>query len=335
MQDRSLFIFNFKPNEKYQINKKHIFAFLIFFCLTFILLEGINRYVFVGCRAELYKHLNKFINEKDQIEIVFLGDSHVADAIVPEYFKNKAFVLEYPGTNYIMFYYLLKHYIGQMPKLKMVVLEVDYNNFSSYRSNAFRKFEFWNKFLDYNELVKIKGPGIILNKFKNITILDEELGRMNFFENIMVTLVSKEKWQHIKESWPYNIEPTPVERAKLHFKNSNPYDKDLILYYLKILELCKKNNILLLALHLPLSNEYSNEASKYVNIPELKHKLFLSEPYSEYIYKYFDYEKLYENDQALFKSNGDHITSYAAAMFSQMLAQEIAGVMRDTVSNNH
>ena len=180
---------------------------------------------------------NNFLSEKNDIEILFVGDSHMLKAVVPTVFKKKVFSLSFPATNYIQLYYLLKSYLNKMPALKLIIFEVDYNNFSSYKTNSFGPYSFWNNYIDYVDLMKVKGPLILLNKVKCLTVLDESFGREHFLINLLGCFIPKNNLEKIKERWLQEKKVTAKIRATNHFKNSKVPDKDLLLYFERILKL--------------------------------------------------------------------------------------------------
>lgn len=322
--DRSLFIFNFKPQHTYNLSKKEITIFIFLLISSFFILEEINKKCFVEKKAHIYKLYNNFLNKKEDAEILLIGDSHIGDDILADTIKQKTINLGIPGTGYIEFYYLLKHYIHEMPKLKILVLEIDYNNFSSYRCNSFTKFPFWNKFIDYKELEKIKGNSVSQNKFKNFTLLDDQLGRGFFVENIFTLGVKEEQWQNIKKTWGYPKEPSPEERAKSHYENRTLYNDDIFFYFKKIINLCNKNNIKVIVVQLPISNKYSTESRKYAKIDDFKKFLKINFLSDSKVYKQLDYESLFSNRQNLFKSNGDHLNNEGAQIFTEIFSKELS-----------
>lgn len=286
-------------------------------------MEEINKKCFVEKRAHIYKLYNNFLSKKEDAEILLIGDSHIGDDIVTDKLKYKTINLGIPGTGYIEFYYLFKHYIHEMPKLKVLILEIDYNNFSSYRCNSFTKFPFWNKFIDYKELEKFKGKSIIQNQYKNFTLLDDQLGRGFFIENIFTLPLNENQWQEIKKAWGYPKEPSPKERAQSHYENRNLYNDDIFYYFDKIIDLCNENKIKVIVIQLPISNEYSMESRKYAKIDYFKKFLKDNLLFHSRVYKYLDYESLFLDKQNLFKSNGDHLNNDGAKIFTEIFSKEL------------
>ena len=74
-----------------------------------------------------------FEAQKDQIQILFLGQSDMKYAIIPKAMPHKSYNFAELGENYIGLYLKLKHYIDEMPRLKIVVLPLPLESFASGR----------------------------------------------------------------------------------------------------------------------------------------------------------------------------------------------------------
>lgn len=324
--DRSLFIFNFEPQKEYHLATKYIFVFIILFFSSFFILEVINKKCFVEKKAHIFRLYNNFLSKKDSSEVLLIGDSHIGDDILADELPYKTANFGIPGTGYAEFYYFLKYYIHQMPKLKVLVLEIDYNNFSSYRSNSFTKFPFWNRFFDYKELERIKGKSIRNNQFKNFTLLDEQLGRGFFIENLYSLIAGEKNWDELKKTWGYPKEPSPKERAISHYKDRDLYNEDILFYYESILKLCDENNVKVFTIQLPISTEYSTEAREITKIDHFKN--YINKRFSKYVSFHSDYEFFYKEKQNLFKSNGDHLNPEGSIFFTKVFSKDLERVIK-------
>ena len=78
----------------------------------------------------------EFHTVEKEIEILAMGDSHVATGFDPRVFQH-AFNFSLYGENYIYNYYKLKYILQSNPPIKVVILPVDLHSFSSWRADRF------------------------------------------------------------------------------------------------------------------------------------------------------------------------------------------------------
>ena len=327
------FISNFDTGGEYQLKKKHVFLFISALVLTFIGFEAINRSLIVRTSSSNYLILNSFNQKKNDIEVLFIGDSHFAVGLDAEEISSRAFNLSFGEAHYIQAYYLLNYYIDELPALKAVVVPLDLMSFSSFKTDIFNETFFWNQFIDYGELAKIKGYGVFLKKFTFLTILDETLGG-TFFADNMKQLMRKalsnrehqkqEEVKFTKQSFPSSNDKA-YRMVKRHFYNQNIFDPDLMLYFDKILKLCKENDILLVTLQMPASKEYLTYAAEYIDNDEFRSKIFNKPFYRKGIYKNFDYLDFFVEKPQFFSGDNDgyHLNLKGRETFSKVIAKEI------------
>jgi len=80
-------------------------------------------------RTNLDVQIKAFADERNEIEIVFLGNSHIHKGINPQYFQRKAFNLAFNAQDLYYDTQLLHKYVAHMPRLKAVVFGLDYFSF--------------------------------------------------------------------------------------------------------------------------------------------------------------------------------------------------------------
>jgi hypothetical protein len=113
-----------------------------------------------------------------------------------------------------------------------------------------------------------------------------------------------------------------------HFRGDYIFDKDLLLYFEKILILCHERGIKVMTLTTPVTDYYLKHAEKYVTRAALYEKVFSNPKYSPHIYRHLDYLDLYAKDHDLFV-DGEHLNHDGAAAFSRLIAPELSKVMEE------
>ena len=107
---KNSFISNFEYSKQYRVKRSYIFLFVFLFIGSVLCFEMINRNIFLS-RATLFKTLSRFNQQRQEdIEILFLGDSHFLNGIDTRQFSFRSFNLSFGAASYVQSYYILKHY---------------------------------------------------------------------------------------------------------------------------------------------------------------------------------------------------------------------------------
>lgn len=88
-------------------------------------------------RTNLDVQIKAFADELNEIEIIFLGNSHIHKGINPQYFQRKAFNLAFNAQDLYYDTQLLNRYVAHMPRLKAVVFGLDYFTFGYDESDLY------------------------------------------------------------------------------------------------------------------------------------------------------------------------------------------------------
>jgi hypothetical protein len=100
---RNSFISSFEGSRKYYIRKAHICTFVGLFIASFVSLEVTNRVFFVP-QSKNHRTISAFEENRQQLEVIFLGDSHFQQGIDIREFGNRAFNLSFGRAGYIQSY---------------------------------------------------------------------------------------------------------------------------------------------------------------------------------------------------------------------------------------
>jgi hypothetical protein len=316
---RNSYISSFESAHNYRVRAIHVAAFIFLVTLMFGTMEFVNRTYSVA-NNPYYKTLARFESRKEKVEILFLGDSQFEYGINADMFGLDTYNLSFGGINFIQSYFLLKHNIKYMPNLKIVVLPLDHHSLHPYKSDRFELF-FVDKYLDWRELLPIKGPRIIAKRFNYFTILDDTLGRKSLVERAITSVFGRKLITFKRAATKGPKEPLPL-------------DKDLLLYFYKTLVLCKAYNIKVVTVSTPITREYSIGAEKKLyRIDDIERFIFGSSKYGDLIYRNFNHTAWNPDEKALFK-DGHHLNHEGRDAFTPILADELNTVM-DQISKTN
>jgi len=287
--------------------------------------------------------LKGFEEQKDQIQLLFMGQSDMKFAVIPKVMPVKSYNFAELGEGYIGTYLKLKRHIDEMPHLKIVVLGVSLTNFSSTRLDwaKRRNFSMSNYFSygyithqDFKELYRMKGSIVLEQKISSFSPLLDKV-QFKFFRRNLKKLIQNQPIQktvmedgYIRVLGSGVVEGVAERRVYHHFGESDQddFDKDLLSYFERILILCHQRGIKVVTLMVPTTDYYLKHAEKYMTKSTLYEKVIIDSKFRPYIYKHLDYLDLYATDHALF-IDSDHMNHKGAALFSERIALELSKIM--------
>ena len=314
-------------------------AFLIIFIFIFSL-ELTDRILFRP-KSIFARSVRDFEKQKDKIQILFLGQSDVQFDIIPGEFNYRAFNFSGSGETFLETYYKLKHYICDMPELKIVVLAVTFPSFSSYRADEIQWEYFAYKYITYSEILelyKLKGPMVIREKLLSFCPIVRRIEMIDFLRNMKKLLTNqpidkKEMYDGYVKNVGSNVtKEGATERVERQFKGQILLDDNFLLYFAKILKLCRDNNIKVFLVTLPVSNYYLEQSKKYINKDLLYKKVLNNPTFSKYIHNYLDLLEIFEKDNDLFL-NQDHLNDEGARKVSRLISTEWSKIFKEVIDS--
>lgn len=283
-----------------------------------------------------------FEEQKDQIQILFLGQSDMKYAIIPKAIPYRSYNLAEWGENFIATYFKLKYYIDKTPHLKIVVLALDLESFLTARLEWARGEHFpkyfsygYITYQDLRELYKIMGFTVVRQKLASFSpMLDR--GRMKrFYKNVKKWIRNEPlRISEVYDGYFYSTsfstvrEWHAIEKVHAQIRKKNDFDEDLLSYFEKILILCHERGVKVVTLTTPMTDYYIKHAEKYITKEALYEKVFPNSRFSSYIYKHLDYLDVYAKDHALFY-DANHLNYKGATVFSERMVSELSKVMEE------
>ena len=325
-----LFIFNSKEKSKYHLDYKYVIIFLCLLLFSFWTFEVINRKLMVGDNYAMTK-LKSFNSQIDLIEILIIGNSHF-HPIESDGFNYKTFNFAVGGSTYYQVYYFLKDNIEKMSSLKSIIINADPLNWSSYNNYSNLNPLLWNKFIDYDELSKIIGYKVLKYRF-HFTLLNEVYGRKYFIKNIKHFIKDRllnnkniSPSKAIKESIQLNGNSDILRRVKKHFFNQNIFENKKLVYFDKLLQLCKNHNISVITVQMPHRNDYIEQSKDFINMKDINNNVLDNPRYKIGILKNIDcYSMFIDHDEYFL--GGDHLNEEGSDTISKYLSNEINSVL--------
>lgn len=265
-----------------------------------------------------------FQKKNKSSKILILGDSYSAYGIQPKHFEGEIFNFAFPGDNLKEMEEKLKISI-QKGGFQQVILASDYHLFkkkfkiSPKYQSIFEpeKMNFMQKniplFYSKNRYALGKiGISFVYHAIKSRQF--KVLKSIYFDEDLSLRKRNQYKWSENK-----NKDRKLKEALKDFFSDSLNLEKN-IKHYQNIINLCKYNNIELIGLRHPVSNEYHNYLLTHYpkelqKIDSLKNIIFQD-------LTFIDHQKLFQNHQDYF-IDAIHLNLKGAEVFSEKLKSDL------------
>lgn len=293
-------------------NTKFIKRIMIFLAVVIIIILFLNIFYikYILTKKNFYRKeiaYQNYISNHSEIKYAFFGDSHTFHSIHPKFIPG-AFNLGSGTENYIKTYYLLDRTINKDKiKVDTIVLQVDLETFSTWLTIEpflFNELELYSQFVPLSKVKEIRGGDSMIKLFVEAKL--PVIGKGKEFG----ILFSKQNLSEMYEGWIKNYNDfsnlTEAERLKIsedgykvHFQNQQISNLSRE-YFLKTLELAKKNNINVILIKYPMSKEYKDITSQrgIYNISKEEYYKIIFEDTSKVLgdnYYVLDYHDLFLN----------------------------------------
>lgn len=310
---------------------------VLFFLLIFFIINHVFSQIFL--EETLSRSRTGFIDREfhkveKKIEILAMGDSHVATGFDPRVFKN-AFNFSLYGENYIYNYYKLKYILHRNPQIKVIILPIDLHSFSSWRADRFLHDFYWVKYVNYLEVGYYKRE---LFRFIGKYIIGKMFPYLGEYESVfgLPQLESRERKVPLPkiiqgfvvktETFHKNRKKRARQRVRLHYHNHHYFDEVVALYFEKILKLSKRYKKNLVLVKYPVTEIYFSYASQKLPVKKLYNKVQeCIKPYDNV--RVLDYQRLFfENDTAYF-DDPDHLNREGARILSRKIREDLGDML--------
>lgn len=279
----------------------------------------------------------QFSQCRGQVTTLAVGDSHMAAGFDPRSFDG-SFNFALPGETYVYNYYKLKHVLENNPRIRTVLLPLDFHSFSSWRADRELRDFYWVRYVNYLELGWIRRePLEYLGKYIR--------GRFFPYLGEFAVLLGGPGRDAVSRRVPRpelvrgfapktgtydeNRERQAVRRIRLHLSGPDAFDHVAARYFRKILELCSARGKTLVLIKFPVSEPYYQLAIKRAARSEVYRRADeMIRPYRNV--RVFDFQKsFFGRDRALF-DDPDHLNGAGA----EILTLEIKRLLSDLTERN-
>lgn len=284
----------------------------------------------------------------ERIRYLVMGDSHVMRGVDPLILDRSgtSYNISTVGEQYRFTYYRLKHIIeDDGKKVENVILPMGLHTFSTRYSDEgmFVNNYFWSKYLDYFELGREMGkvPFFIQRGIEGhlIPYLRGYENFIRFFSSwhdggepfsYLLTGESSHpsRGGFVPKGGDYSMAADPMRvalgRASEFFKGRSPYDKNLIEYFYKTIELCERKGINIILVSMPVTKNFYSASVSYILSGDKAFDEFYIENEVRKRYGLHVLDSLivyFDRDDLFFDS--DHLNSYGAEVFSRRLGELI------------
>jgi len=292
---------------------------IIVFIIIFLSLNYL--YSYVENNKSNNREETAWQENKHDLDYAFFGDSHVMNAIMPEYINN-SYNFAIPGEGHIEIYYKIQKLIFEDNiTIKNIVLQLDAHSFSEKLrapDRTFNELNYYSGFVPLQDIAMLREESIISILLKNKLMI---LGKG---EDVVTYLIYREALTPIHSGWINNSktfdneDKTKLANAKLetHFNEERSMDNISQIYFDKILNLAEQNNISIIIIRYPVSEEY------YSEIQDIKVDVD------------YDYHDMFFNDTKMF-GDSDHLNWKGAEVFSKFINQKnsLCSIFSNTCRN--
>ncbi len=297
----------FKGKKFLQIS---VVATLLMLLVQFVMLEYFARY-----EREKIKII---IPVPNNITLALLGTSHTNygskfSSINPSIF-NYGSSYTYP----IIMHKKLKNLIKNTSSLKYLLIEADYHQFYDF---SYLTPGIYSK---YSHLLSGGGENAFVSLEKEVSIFLHRKLFDRLVDQINIWLKKEESIKNNPNNWAQLSQDIRERITKKRynffgFSNEKNMNNHSINYYQKTIELAQKNNIEVILIRHPLTNEYLNNMypKMKTDVDRLINKLS-----KKYNLKKFDYRYIFKDNQNLF-SDMDHLNENGIHKFSKILMSDI------------
>lgn len=259
---------------------------------------------------------NRFSNLITNEKVIIMGDSHPKCAIDPDLIKNSINLSEH-SESYLFTYYKLKNYLKYNSEVETLILGFGFHNIFHENEKINSKNNSLNSsyflLLDFYGIRKYchNNPIIILKKLTQILVFQTK-EQIQFANQNHQILKNINPWGGYYNSSKNNINDSIVKIAIQRHYNDTSISTTQIEQLIRIINLCKVNNIKLHLVNTPLHESYVRKIpehyikSYYTVCNDLKLNNYLIDTHKDEF-----------NDNEF--GDGDHLNSRGAIKYTYLI----------------
>lgn len=313
--------------------KKFVIKGFVFILIYFCFSEVANQvYIeLILSYSNLYRMEAQFEEKREEVDILFVGDSHPAFAVDPRIIPS-SFVWASGNETIIHTYYHLKYFLEKgMINPRLVVIPLDLHSLSSYQTDRLNDVSFWRKYINYLELARNKHDlfnimrqrvggefiytGGIEDTVDLFSILYQRVGLTPMIDGHRLALAD--------ERLADNPGIRAERRARQQFDGQDPIDPDLLRYFIMTLEMLRDYDIDVIFVRYPVSKQYYQKANQIIDSRAVYDEIEDTLEQYDFNYAVYDFHDTYWGQNKLFKDI-DHVSRAGSEVFSNALYEDLA-----------
>ena len=298
-------------------NNKKFLSIAFITTLFLIVIQFIALEYYTREKVAVMDEQTKSLISKHNYKLALLGTSHTSYGAEMNKIDNEMFDYGNAYTYPIVMYQKTKMLIELNPKLKYLLIEADYHQFYEF------SYETDTIYTEYAFLLKDIETGnenifYSLNRELAPTLHRRAIKTMLGFDNVVIGVQNKNPdWSKLTQ---FQRDKKVVSKYNFFkFFNNKKMNKYSVDYYQKTIELAQKNNIEVILIRHPLTNEYLNNM-----YPKMKTDVdrLIDKLSNKYNLKKFDYRYIFKDKQNLF-GDMDHLNKNGIQKFAKILTNDI------------
>ncbi|MEA3329273.1 MAG: hypothetical protein U9Q06_00835 [Nanoarchaeota archaeon] len=314
-----------KSNKEFPLLLKKSLLFLV---ILLIILFSINElYIsYVLPKTYISRSEESYANYLDclmgnGIQNAFFGDSHVVNAINPEYIPN-TFNFGTPGENYIKTYYRLERILdNEDVVIKRVFIQLDFHSFSSYMNGE--AYFIGDSLWYYHKLIPLQVIQEISKKSFLSLFIESKfpvIGNAAHFSYIFngKPIEVKKGWVNHSGDFSRNSETQRIQISTMRFNqlfvNEEIIDLRSKKYFKKIINLSKEHNVTLFFVRYPISSYFYERVIN--NFSEKNFEIDFNQK------NFLDYGDLFLENPEFF-TDSDHLNYLGAENISRRITSDL------------
>lgn len=284
---------------------------------------------FIQPEHVLYRQEKAFWDRMEDLKVLALGDSHMQSGlnIASDQFVNFA-----TGSDTLpVMYFKLKKAVANSEALNTVIMQAEYHSFSV-QQVQYKHLDQYKDYVDEKvpaELGDYPSPGSVVSPFYS---LSENVSPILYEQLVEVFVPNPKRHKYevlangyagLQQQWvqkPASERVTAATlRATRQLESDYYFNRQLARYYDKIIKLAQENDVQVVLLRLPLSNEYLAAIR-----PDIEQDMaaYYRQLAKKYGLKLLDMRHIFKDQQELFQDM-DHLTVEGGTELGKMVASRL------------
>ncbi len=325
----------------------HVYRFLIRIAVFLIVyFFVINPFLFsyfdnIVMKNSLIRRAHRQFDNLDSLNVLILGDSHSQAAVNPDFIPD-AFNFSADGESYIQTLYksvsiLEPNELG----VDVVIVPLDLHSFSSFRTERVNDPLYWRIYMDFGDLAGRVGflttfsifvDSWIIPYVGNLQLAGLDLDKLTGNQSMQKLFLGFQPMNYSFGAISHTEREAYAQRIVAHhFEGSQALDERLLFSLLDIVDFCLSNDIEVVLISYPVSDEYLKQAECIISREEMVYSI--NNRLNENDVHYLDYSRLFSGSSKFF-ADSDHLNTMGARVLTCRLADDLERLNLTAISGD-